>query len=284
MSALEERHRQVLGFVATYAAEEGYLPSPSEIALGCGIRSPSTARRAMRELEELGLIRRNPEYPRLGAVLADVNSHDLDIELWVVGWSVHESRGNLEAIRRGLSLAPDLASQEFLYREGSARVTLMRAYLEAQRRMLAAGAALSTAAEAALAGVPAMIDARHALVADWQSYCLYSAYMTWGSHRVLTMSVELGLSHLTPIHHAELDFYDWWTRLDRQVVTPAIHAGDARLVSLAAELGQHLDVVLSAGEALFPGRIRPMSERFRTDDFLASFERGQPTRASAPAR
>jgi len=269
---LEERHRQVLRFVATYAAEEGYLPSPAEIALGCGIKSPTTARKAMRELEELGLIERDPDYPRLGAVLAAVDSPDLDIEVWVAGWSIHESRGNLDAIRKALALAPDLEALEYLHREASARITFTRAYIDGQRRLMATGARLSTAAEAALASVPALIEARHELFSDWTSYCLYSAFMTWGSHRVLSVGDELGLAHLTPVHHAELDFYDCWTRLDRQVVTPAIRGRDPQLLALAVELGQHLEVVLSAGEALFPGRIRQMSERFQVSSFLSSFD------------
>jgi hypothetical protein len=274
----------VLRFAATYAAAEGYLPSPSEIALGCGIKSPKTARRAMRELEELGFIQRDTRYPRLGVVQVGAPTHDMDVELWLAALSLIEGHGNLEAIRKALAFAPDLEAKDFLYREGNSRVTLMRAYSESERRLRMAGAELSSAAEASLAAMPGLVEARHDLFTDWTSYCLYSTMTTWASHSALSVDKEYEFAHLGPVHHGELAFYDLWARLDRQVIAPALRRRDPDLIELAIEISEHFDIVISTAVSLFHDVLRPALPRFDLPAFLVDFERDDGPDPLPPAR
>ena len=271
---LEPRDRRVLAFVAVYRADEGCLPSPAEIAVGCGMRSPTTARRALQNLERFGYIERDASYPRLGRVRSVLAESDLELELWLIEVSLVESYGNLEAIRKGLAYAPDLDAREFLHREATARLTLTRAYLDARRRLRSAGVTLSSAAEASLATAPSLVEARHELFDDWTSYCLYSAMMTWASHRALAGDGPT-LGRIEPIHAAELEIYDPWDRLDRRVVGDRLLDGDVRLVGLCHEIAEHIGLVFAAGDALYPEHFATLRSRFDESRFLAECAHGE---------
>lgn len=266
---LEPREQQVLRFVALFLSEEGYLPSPAEVARGCGMRSATTARRALRTLEDLGLLERDPRYPRLGRVAAPVPAADPVLELWLTEIAILEGRGNLDAIRLALGFAPDLDAVEFLHREAFNRVTLVRAYEDTRRRLHGTGVELTSAQQSSLSVLPSLIEARHSLLDDWATYCLYSAMVTWAVHRVMLRPNEPTLSWLSPIHTAERTAYDHpESRLDRRVVAENMVDRSAQLLARGQELAMHLDLVLAAGDALFPEHFSLWRSRFEAEDFL----------------
>ena len=55
-----DRESKVLSFIEAYIAEHGYPPSLREICKGCGISSKSSARMALRRLEEAGYLKVSP--------------------------------------------------------------------------------------------------------------------------------------------------------------------------------------------------------------------------------
>ncbi len=61
---LKSRHQQILAFLHEFNQEEGFAPSIQEIGAAIGLKSTSSLRKYLQELEELGYIKRDPTKPR----------------------------------------------------------------------------------------------------------------------------------------------------------------------------------------------------------------------------
>lgn len=60
----EERQDQILEFMKNFIDEKGYVPTVREIGDAVGLKSPSTVHGYLKQLENRGLIKRNPEKNR----------------------------------------------------------------------------------------------------------------------------------------------------------------------------------------------------------------------------
>lgn len=61
---MSKRVQQIYDYVADHISSRGYPPSVREIGDAVGLKSPSTVHMHLKTLEELGLIRRDPNKPR----------------------------------------------------------------------------------------------------------------------------------------------------------------------------------------------------------------------------
>jgi hypothetical protein len=252
IAGLDVRLRQVLRFTATYCHERGHLPAASDVAQGCGIGSTSTVVKALRQLEQLGLLERDPHYPRLGRVTADLPTCQPAVELAVLELAVHESRGNLDIVREALRWAPDTEAVAFLHREGLARATLLRAYEDARARLRNQGVVLSAAVQAIVDRQPDVIRARQALVDGWESYCVYSAAMT-ALARMCTSSIEaIGLSLLEPVFVSEAIVYDLDSRLDKVVAAQCAAADGPGVERIVRRIASDVTATFGGLARTFP--------------------------------
>jgi hypothetical protein len=236
LAGLELRQRQVLRFAATFCNERGHLPAASDIAHGCGLGSTSTVLRVMRELEAMGLIERDPQYPRLGRVTAELTACRPELELAMVEVAIHESRGNLDSLREALRWAPDAEAIGFVHREGVQRAMLLRAYEDARRRLRSAGVVLTADVQKLVDGRPDAIRTRHALIEGWESYCVYSAAITVMARLYTTTLEQVGLALLEPVWASESLVYDFEHRLDRDVAAAYVRAAPAAAAPIVAQL------------------------------------------------
>jgi hypothetical protein len=229
------------------------------------LRSTSTAGRALRHLEQVGAVERDPVHRRLGRVNGRFASCAPRIELFITELSILESRGNLELLRSALAWAPDSEAIGFLHREGAARAALLGAYEHARDRLIAAGAALDPEAGEAVGSSPGQIAARHRLVGGWQPYCLYSTIIRHYARRLTSAMGELGLAHLEPVYITEVDVYDLTTRLDRSVAATYLRQEPSSARHLAAQLCDLLDTVTARiGTVLAPTDLDIRCTRYPT--------------------
>ena len=64
VDTLKKRPRMVFEYIQSYCKEHGYPPSVRDIGKAVGLKSSSTVHMYLVQLEELGLIRRDPARPR----------------------------------------------------------------------------------------------------------------------------------------------------------------------------------------------------------------------------
>lgn len=232
---LTARERQILDYVRTFLADEGYLPTTREVARGCGLRSPTSVRRALAKLEGGGLIVRDPANPRLGAIQpgegADVSDVAEPVQELVLCESIMvEMEAGAEAARRGLPFAPDLETQELVHREALARIRLHRTYQEIRDRLARrAGATDAGAVAAAAERHRELARQRVERIDSWDSYCLNTLVFRVAVRAFLAEPSSEVLSHLRPVYAAELEVLDKEDRPDLQAVVERIRAGDAAL-------------------------------------------------------
>lgn len=158
--------------MATWVAEEGYLPSVRQVAAACGLRSPSSARRVLLDLEAAGFIERDPRYPRL-AVIHDAGppaGQRAGSELALCELALCDIEASVQLGRRAAALAPDVGALEHVHAEGLDRILLLRAYTDARDRLHGAGHRLEPGLVAAVARHRASIEDRLALVRSWDDY------------------------------------------------------------------------------------------------------------------
>jgi LexA DNA binding domain len=236
--ALSPRQRQILDFVASYVADEGFLPTTREIAMGCGLQSPTSVRRALHALEAAGYIERDPVHTRLATVRTPgelAPGADLDEELFVCQAIVIEMEAAVETARRGLAWAPDLDAQELVHREALARIRLCRVYGDVRTRMERQGARLQPGSDDALERLRRLVSRRHELITSWDSYCLSALVLRVAVSDFVAQPLSLGQHHLRPAYAAELDLLDLEDRPDLRAVRDRLVAGDPALHALLAE-------------------------------------------------
>ncbi len=78
---LTRRQSQVLQYIRTKIASQGYPPSVREICSGLGLRSSSTAHAHLSQLEAKGYIRRDPSKPRAIEVLVDQRENVVSVPI-----------------------------------------------------------------------------------------------------------------------------------------------------------------------------------------------------------
>jgi repressor LexA len=61
---LTKRQQEILDFIRSYGAEHGYPPTVRDIGKAVGLASSSTVHQHLANLEQLGLLRRDPTKPR----------------------------------------------------------------------------------------------------------------------------------------------------------------------------------------------------------------------------
>lgn len=66
-----QRHESILKFIKEFLLEKGYPPSVREIGTAVGLRSSSTVHCYLNQLEEKGLIKRDPTKPRAIDILGE---------------------------------------------------------------------------------------------------------------------------------------------------------------------------------------------------------------------
>jgi hypothetical protein len=207
---LTPRQDQVLEFVATFVADEGYMPATRDIALACGLRSPSSAARACRSLETRGHIERDPKHPRLVTVHRDLDcgspappATDVDSELLICELTIAEVSASVLAVQRAMTWAPDVAAQEQLHRDGLDRIWLLRLYEDARRRLVQGGAVLPEGAAALIEAQRALATTRMALVSSWPRYQTWRLLFTVMVQGWLDQVGKLGARHLASAYAAE---------------------------------------------------------------------------------
>lgn len=67
----EERQQQILNYIKEYFLEKGYPPAIREICAAVGLKSSSTVHLYLDQLEQKGLIKRNPTKPRAIDILEE---------------------------------------------------------------------------------------------------------------------------------------------------------------------------------------------------------------------
>jgi hypothetical protein len=204
---LTPRQDQVLEFVATFVADEGYMPAMREIATACGLRSPSSAARACHSLEARGYIERDPVRPRLVAVHRapdrPVPAAELDNELLLCELTIAEVSASVAAVQRAMPWAPDLVAQEQLHRDGLDRIWLLRLYEDARRRLVQGGAQLPEGAAPLVEAQRTLARTRTALVSSWPRYQTWRLLFTVMVQGWLDHVGKLGARHLAPAYAAE---------------------------------------------------------------------------------
>ena len=235
---LSPRQRQILDFVASYLADEGFLPTTREIAMGCGLQSPTSVRRALHSLEAAGYIERDPVHSRLATVHVPdepAPGADLDEEPFVCEAILIEMEAAVETARRGLAWAPDLDAQELVHREALARIRLCRVYGDVRDRMQRQGARRQPGTEDALDRLRGLVARRHDLITSWDSYCLSALVLRVAVSDFVAQPLSLGQRHLRPAYAAELDLLELDDRPDLDGVRHRLAAGDPELQRLLAE-------------------------------------------------
>ena len=71
MGDLTKRQREIFDFIGKYLSTNGYPPTVREIGKAVGLHSSSTVHSHLANLEELGLLRRDPTKPRAIEVLVE---------------------------------------------------------------------------------------------------------------------------------------------------------------------------------------------------------------------
>jgi repressor LexA len=61
---LTKRQQEILDFIAEYGAQHGYPPTVRDIGKAVGLASSSTVHQHLANLEQLGMLRRDPSKPR----------------------------------------------------------------------------------------------------------------------------------------------------------------------------------------------------------------------------
>jgi repressor LexA len=61
---LTKRQQEILDFIESYGAEHGYPPTVRDIGKAVGLASSSTVHQHLANLEQLGMLRRDPSKPR----------------------------------------------------------------------------------------------------------------------------------------------------------------------------------------------------------------------------
>jgi repressor LexA len=69
---LTKRQQEILDFIRRYGAEHGYPPTVRDIGKAVGLASSSTVHQHLANLEQLGLLRRDPSKPRALELLGRV--------------------------------------------------------------------------------------------------------------------------------------------------------------------------------------------------------------------
>src|SRR5258708_169416 len=153
LDQLSPRERQVLRFLATFVELEGYLPSSRLVATDCGLRSPSSAARIMRVLENEGFVECDEVNPRLAVVtVPEPRSPTLDPndELFLAQVTLIEIEAGLATDHAALQWAPDRGAVAFVHRSALRRVELAQLYDTAAARLADCGAVLSPYAKLAV--------------------------------------------------------------------------------------------------------------------------------------
>ena len=68
---LTKRQREIFDFIGAYLSDHGYPPTVREIGKAVGLHSSSTVHSHLANLEDLGLLRRDPTKPRAIEVLVE---------------------------------------------------------------------------------------------------------------------------------------------------------------------------------------------------------------------
>ena len=68
---LHVRQIEILKFIISFLEEFGYPPSIREIGKGVNLSSTSTVHQHLNKLEDFGLIKRNPTFPRAITIFYD---------------------------------------------------------------------------------------------------------------------------------------------------------------------------------------------------------------------
>jgi hypothetical protein len=230
--ALTPRQRQILDYIASFVAGEGYLPSTRQIAAACGLRSPTSVRRALQVLEDRGHLVRDPDRPRLATVSVPddhLDGADLDEELGLCELIMGEMEGAAEAARRALDYAPDLAAQELAHREALARIRLHSIYGEVRERLLRGGARRPDQADLALAHHQTMLAARLDLITSWDAYCLSTFVLRVAVNDFVVQPRAATHMHLRHAYAAELALLGLEQRPDLHELRDRLRNGDAEL-------------------------------------------------------
>lgn len=69
--SLSVRQIEILKFIISFLDEFGYPPSIREIGKGVNLSSTSTVYDYLKKLEEFGIIKRNPTFPRAITIFYD---------------------------------------------------------------------------------------------------------------------------------------------------------------------------------------------------------------------
>ena len=74
---LSHQENKILTFIKQYISDNGYPPTIREICQGVGLSSPSTVHHHLRNLEEKGVLLRNPTKPRALEILEEKDTEEV---------------------------------------------------------------------------------------------------------------------------------------------------------------------------------------------------------------
>lgn len=80
-ASLNERQRDILEFIRNKTKSQGYPPSVREIGHAVGLKSSSTVHMYLCQLEEMGLIRRDPAKPRAIIIVKDESEDSMALNV-----------------------------------------------------------------------------------------------------------------------------------------------------------------------------------------------------------
>ena len=264
LDQLSPRERQVLHFLATFVELEGYLPSTRLVATDCGLRSPSSAARIVRVLENEGFVVRDDANPRLASVIVpEPRSPTLapNDELFLARITLIEIEAGLATDHAALQWAPDRPAIAFVHRAALRRTELAQLYDISIVRLVDSGATLSPYAQLGLGQAKQSAAARVALVQSWRQYCARSALVDGALQSFLRGPRNLRRIHLQAAYEAELvnpppthpDMTRDWSGVDL----------DPELGPFWAAFRASIDGVLTAITSVMPSRL--------TDELLPAF-------------
>jgi hypothetical protein len=278
LDQLSPRERQVLRFLALFVDLEGYLPSSRLVAAECGLRSPSSAARIARVLENDGFVKRHETNPRLAVVtVPEPRPPTLEAsdELLLAHVTLAEIESGLATDHAALRWAPDRAAVAFIHRSALRRAELAQLYDTAAGRLVDGGAQLTPFAKLAIGRAKQSARERVSFVQSWRQYCLRSALVEDALQSFLRGPRNLQRIHLQAAYEAELvqpppthpDVAQDWTDID----------ADPELGPFWRAFARSIEEVLAAITSAMPKRL--------TDELLPAFsEFGTPARVPAPLK
>ncbi|MCU1502688.1 MAG: LexA binding domain [Ilumatobacteraceae bacterium] len=248
---LASRHARVLGYLSLYLDRWGHLPTHSELAEACRLRSSSTAHGVVRDLERFGLLRRNEANSRLATLpyrIAPADPVD-ETDHWLLLRVLElQTKCELEWTRDGLSLTADLMLLDWMLQRAQQHLSRLRSYEHIRVLLPIPDAQAQTRLNDLEAVMSGAAQAYQPLKANLDTWFTYSAMGNVATSRISeNISSQRALTAL----HLSLDLdADFSKRNDWRFCAGALERGDLLVEESALQISQISDDATSEMRSL----------------------------------